>query len=206
MPHETSSLQTDLSDFSDQADDASSALAAEGLLVKAADHKPVRPCPLAVAKIDSLGFARDGRLLEGLVPVVRLLRLADQLFSALDSSLSIRLQGLQEDCKSFLRLQVTGELVMNCQRCLVGVAVPLQVDSLLQLIAAGEVWPDEELLDDQVDAIEASEVLDVMELIESELLLALPLALRHEHCELPLAAINNHGSAAFAALAALKKH
>lgn len=207
MSRETSSLQTDLSDFpaqAHQADEVSSSQAAEALPIKAVGQETLRP--LTVKTMDSLVFARDGRLLEGSVPVGRLSRLADLLFSARDGSLSVRLQGVQEGGKSFLHLQIAGELMMNCQRCLGGVAVPVQVDGLLQLIAAGEMWPDEELLDDQVDAIEAGEVLDVMELIESELLLALPLAPRHEHCELPLAATNNHGSAAFAALAALKKH
>ncbi|TAJ22328.1 MAG: DUF177 domain-containing protein, partial [Rugosibacter sp.] len=99
--------------------------------------------------------------------------------------------------------------LLQCQRCLASVRLPMQVNGVLQLISTDEDWPDEELMDDEMDAIEASEALDVVGLIENEVLLALPLAPRHEYCELPGetgAAENEYGSASFLALAALKKH
>lgn len=160
---------------------------------------------LSLHTIDSLEFARTGRLLKGVVKLAQLSRLADQLLD-INGSLSMKLQGKHEAGRSLLHMQITGQLVVQCQRCLAGVSLPVQVDNVLQLIGAGEDWPDEELMDDQMDAIEADAALNVSDLIESEVLLALPPAPRHEDCELPLAAVNNHGSVAFSALAALKKH
>lgn len=161
--------------------------------------------PFAPIAIDSLEFAHGSRVIEGAVSLTRLPRLAEQLLD-LGSSLAVRLQGWRSEGKSWLRLVVEGRLVLQCQRCLDGVTVPLGVDGVLQLIAPGEAWPDDELVDDSADAIDAGGELDVLGLIEDEVLLALPIAPRHEQCELPRAAGNGYGSSSFAALAALKKH
>ncbi len=158
--------------------------------------------------VNSVEFARSGRFIEGNFPLKWLPHLADRLLE-LDSSLTVSLEGSQHEGKSLLRLMVDGMVLLQCQRCLASVHLPIQINSLLQLICAGEEWPDEELMDDEMDAIEASEALDVVGLIESEMLLALPLAPRHEHCELPgkvKVAENEYGSTSFLALAALKKH
>lgn len=162
----------------------------------------------ALTTVNSLEFARTGRFVQGDVPVKWLPNLADRLLE-LDGSLAVSLEGWQSEEKSLLRLVIDGTLLLQCQRCLASVRLPLQVNSVLQLISAGEDWPDEELMDDDMDAIDASEALDVVGLIESEVLLALPLAPRHEHCELPGeagASENEYGSTSFLALAALKKH
>jgi uncharacterized protein len=55
-------------------------------------------------------------------------------------------------------------------------------------MAPGEEWPDDDLADDSADAIEAEKALAVLSLIEEEVLLALPIAPRHEQCEPPSAA------------------
>jgi uncharacterized protein len=86
------------------------------------------------------------------------------------------------------------------------VRFPLSIHSRLQLIAPGEDWPDDDLVDDSTDAIAAEGELNVQSLIEDEVLLALPIAPRHEQCESPLANASEHGSSPFSALAALKKH
>jgi len=74
------------------------------------------------------------------------------------------------------------------------------------LIAPGEEWPDDDLVDDGADAIEAEKALAVLSLVEEEVLLALPIAPRHEQCEPPSGGAAGHGPSPFAALAALKKH
>ncbi len=163
---------------------------------------------LTLTMVNSLEFARNSRFIEGNVPLKWLPHLADRLLE-LDSSLAVSLEGWQSEEKFLLRLVIDGTLLLQCQRCLASVRLPMQVNGVLQLISTDEDWPDEELMDDEMDAIEASEALDVVGLIENEVLLALPLAPRHEYCELPGetgAAENEYGSASFLALAALKKH
>ncbi|MCF8149142.1 MAG: YceD family protein [Burkholderiaceae bacterium] len=120
--------------------------------------------------------------------------------------MSIRLEGWRDgEGKSWLQLDVAGEPVLCCQRCLGGVKFPLSIGSRLQLIAPGESWPDDDLVDDGADAVEADPALAVLSLIEDEVLLALPIAPRHEQCDSPSARASGHGSSPFAALAALKK-
>nr|ART37106.1 D35 [uncultured bacterium] len=163
---------------------------------------------LTQTMVNSLEFARNSRFIEGNVPLKWLPNLADRLLE-LDGSLAVSLEGWQSEEKFLLRLVIDGTLLLQCQRCLASVRLPMQVNSVLQLISTDESWPDEELMDDEIDAIEASEALDVVGLIENEVLLALPLAPRHEYCELPGeagVAENEYGSASFLALAALKKH
>ena len=156
--------------------------------------------------MDCLEFARSSGVLERSVGLDELPRLADVL-STTDGFLSVRLEGWRDDeGKSWLQLDIAGEPVLCCQRCLGGVKFPLAIKCRLQLIAPGEDWPDDDLEDDSADAITAETALTVLSLVEDEVLLALPIAPRHEECESPSAGASGHGSSPFAALAALKKH
>ena len=156
--------------------------------------------------IDCLEFARSGGVLERKVGLDELPRLAD-LLATTAGVLSVRLDGWRDgQGKSWLQVEISGEPVLCCQRCLGGVKFPLSTRSRLQLIAPGEEWPDDDLVDDSADAIAAETALAVLQLIEDEVLLALPIAPRHEQCESPSANASGHGSSPFAALAALKKH
>ena len=161
---------------------------------------------IAGAVIDCLEFARAGGVLERSVGLDELPRLED-LLSTTAGHLSIRLEGWRDnEGKSWLQLGIAGEPVLCCQRCLGGVKFPLMIKSRLQLMAPGEDWPDDDLVDDSADAIAADKTLAVLSLIEDEVLLALPIAPRHEQCESPPANASQQGSSPFAALAALKKH
>lgn len=160
---------------------------------------------IAGAVIDCLEFARSGGMLERSVRLDELPRLADLLASTA-GFLSVRLEGARDDKgKSWLQVDIAGEPVLYCQRCLGGVEFPLVISSRLQLMAPGEEWPDDDLADDSADAIEAEKALAVLSLVEEEVLLALPIAPRHEQCEPPSGGATEHGPSPFAALAALKK-
>jgi uncharacterized protein len=162
--------------------------------------------PIAGTVIDCLEFARCGSVLERCVGLDELPRLADVL-AARTGVLAVRLEGWRDDQgKSWLLLEVAGAPVLSCQRCLGGVEYPLSIRSRLQLIGPGEEWPDDDLVDDSADAIAADKALAVLSLVEDEVLLALPIAPRHEQCESPSATASEHGASPFAALSALKKH
>jgi len=161
---------------------------------------------IAGTVLDCLEFARSGGVLERSVSLDQLPRLAE-LLTTTAGFLSVRLEGWRDDQgKSWLQLDITGEPVLCCQRCLGGVKFPLAIKSRLQLIAPGEEWPDDDLVDDSADAIAVEQSLVVLSLIEDEVLLALPIAPRHEQCESPPANASGQGSSPFAALVALKKH
>lgn len=162
--------------------------------------------PIGQAVIDSQEFAREGKALAGSVTVAELGRLADVL-ADVAGSLACELRGGRDgEGKLYLDLRVSGSLNLCCQRCLKPLPFALGIDSRLMLVMPGEPWPDEDLSDDELDAIEAGSEFDVLALVEDEILLALPIVPRHEVCRSPLAVDNEHRPSPFAALAKLKDH
>lgn len=138
--------------------------------------------------------------------VAALVRLADAIADNA-GSLDCELRGGRDgEGKPYLDLRVVGSLNLRCQRCLMPMPFGLSIDSRLMLVAPGEQWPDEELAEDGLDAIEASRELAVLPLIEDEVLLALPIVPRHEVCRPPVATETEHRPSPFAALAKLKDH
>lgn len=156
--------------------------------------------------IDSLEFARENRRLAGDFPVASLPRLTDLLADD-GGSLSWLVRGeCDADHKPFLDIEIVGELQLKCQRCLGALAHGLKIQSRLQLVPQGVAWPDEDLEDDRVDQIEASDNQSLLALIEDEVLLALPIAPRHQSCVLPRYDDGSTVASPFATLAKLKKH
>lgn len=154
--------------------------------------------------IDGLKYARDGRFQQGVVPLAEMSRLADMVLEA-KGTLSWSLKGEDSREGSFLLLSVSGELVLECQRCLKPVNYPLAVETRLRLIPPGQEWPEDELEDDTSDAIPAEEEMALLPLVEEEVLLALPIAPMHAVCDSPLAVNKDLEPSPFAILAKLKK-
>jgi uncharacterized protein len=153
---------------------------------------------------DPFRFATEGRHLEGELAVADLLRLADVLADS-HGRLVYRIEGAtDENRRPLLVLKAQGSLNLRCQRCLGGLAWPLAIETTLQPVRAGEMIPDEELEDDEIDAIEVEGELDVVALVEDEVLLALPIAPRHEECEPPRPEGGAKKESPFAALASLR--
>lgn len=116
------------------------------------------------------------------VPLAAFERLADQLVSS-DGVVVCQVQGFQDPERgAIIELQLAGKLVLRCQRCLTGLDWDLAVRTRLQPIRPGQALPEDELEDDEVDAFEVDGELDVHALIEDEIILALPIAPRHDEC------------------------
>ena len=153
---------------------------------------------------DAFAFARDGRVLEGTLAVEDLDRLHDLLVD-IDGEVTFRLQGYKgEGGESMLHLEVSGTVPLACQRCLEAVPCDLDVDAVLELVPAGAELSQDELEDDTRDFLPVERELDVVELVEDEILLALPVAPRHEKCGLPGAANAGERINPFAKLSVLK--
>jgi len=149
-------------------------------------------------------FAREGRVLEGTLAVSSLERLHD-LLAEVSGDVSFRLQGYKgERGELMLHLVVGGVIPLACQRCLKAITFELDVDSLLEIIPEGADMSQDELEDDTRDFLPLAGELYVAELVEDEILLALPVAPRHEKCGLPGAADAGERINPFAALAGLK--
>lgn len=138
--------------------------------------------------IDGFAFAREGGALEGTLPVSGLLRVHDWL-ADVSGAVHYFVQGSL--IKSVLggeprlRLQIRGRLQLACQRCLGAIAFDLEAESLFRLVPEDTELTQEELEDDGCDVLPVAGALDLAALIEDEIILALPVAPRHEHCDMP---------------------
>lgn len=113
----------------------------------------------------------------------------------------------------WLRLKASASMPLICQRCLQPVDVPLEVDREFRFVADEATA---EALDDESeeDLLALSREFNLRELIEDELLMAVPLVPRHDECPVPVQLASSdedfeEASASapnpFAALAGLRK-
>ena len=152
--------------------------------------------------IDALEFARSRGRLSGDWPIADFPRLQGALQSG--TSLQYELEGVpEEQGRPALCLTVTGKLQLTCQRCLGALEHPLRVDALL-LLYGSESEIDSIPVDAETpDGIVATKEMAVRDLIEEEVLLAIPYAPRHEGCKGGADAKGAPGTRPFAELRSL---
>jgi uncharacterized protein len=156
---------------------------------------------LQPAAIDGLAFARTAAVLKGRLGMEFLPRLA--LSGGSGAVLDFVLTGeINERGKSGLRLSVDGSVRLQCQRCLGSLEIPVQIEAQLEF-AASEA--EATAADDDIERVVASRELSVAALVEDEVLLALPMAPRHEQCSAAAGLGADAKPSAFQALAALRK-
>ncbi|MET0382673.1 MAG: DUF177 domain-containing protein [Burkholderiaceae bacterium] len=111
----------------------------------------------------------------------------------------------------WLALTADADVVLQCQRCLSPLDETVRVDRRFRFVddEATAAALDDEMED---DALALSPTLDLRELVEDEMLLALPLVPRHAQCPQPLPTsfgdveiVGSPAARPFAALAALRK-
>jgi uncharacterized protein len=78
-------------------------------------------------------------------------------------------------------LSASATVWLECQRCLKPVAVPLKVDRALRFVRGEDEAARLDAESDD-DVLELTHAINVLELIEDELLLALPIVPRHDQC------------------------
>jgi DUF177 domain-containing protein len=128
--------------------------------------------------IDGLQFARAARQQSGVLGMERLPRLAQSRCST--EGLEYHLHGGRSDNgKPCLRLSVRGSIELTCQCCLDPLRVPIAIDAELQLAESEREIAE---ADDEVDRVLASRGMSIGSLVEDEVILALPMAPRHEQC------------------------
>jgi uncharacterized protein len=133
----------------------------------------------AAMVIDSLQFARSGALLTGQFAAASLDRLREVL-AADRGVLRYRLQGLLADSKPFIDCIIEGTVELTCQRCLENLPFAVNVSNRLMLVASEADLPSIAEEDPEVDAMVADPQMDALAWIEDEILLALPIAPRHD--------------------------
>ena len=171
-------------------------------------------------RLDVAAFAKEAAQADGSWPLAALERVADCVpadaviteadavnWSARGEARPVR----GGEPQFWLAVQADARVPLQCQRCLKPVTVPLQVDRRF-LFVPGEDAAAQLDADSEDDVLALTRSLDLRELIEDELLLAMPIVPRHEVCPDPLVAADGEGDLAedeaphpFAALAALKR-
>ena len=134
--------------------------------------------------IDAFEFARQHERREGQLAIAHLTRLAKESAQT-DGMLNWSLVGGAGKLgHPQLTLSVSATVYPVCQRCLTSFELPIATQSVL-VLAKDENDADhlEELLgDDELEVIAGSKEMNLLDLIEDEALLALPLSPRHETC------------------------
>ena len=143
-------------------------------------------------RLDAKAFVLAGARLEGHESLLKYERLAQEA-KGLHPDLRVdwvargewRSEAGNEAGQLWMHLQAQAGFPMVCQRCLGPVDVPLQVDQWFRFVADEATA---EALDDEVeeDLLALSREFDLHELIEDELLMALPLVPRHDECPDPV--------------------
>ncbi|OGS95543.1 MAG: hypothetical protein A3G79_00605 [Gallionellales bacterium RIFCSPLOWO2_12_FULL_57_18] len=163
--------------------------------------------------IDSPDFARNGQKISGAVPIAELPRLLDVLENQ-HGVLSYSVQGVVDKLGNpSLDISIAGSCQLRCQRCLKGLDYAIQLDTRLLLRNQESL----DALDDNVaggdeeefDSILADAHLDVLDMLEEEILLSLPIAPKHELGACQAADSENAGEQEqhpFAVLAKLKRN
>ena len=138
---------------------------------------PVRLCAL-------------GKVYDGKVPLAELPRLAPLLTSTEGEAAFVLAFEVDADRRPVVRVKVSANLALQCQRCLGTLHQVVDAESRLVVVAG----PDEaERLPDDVDPLLVSEGrLELRSLIEDELILAIPAAPSHSpaDCAVSLTQVN----------------
>lgn len=169
--------------------------------------------------LDVEAFAKEAGVLDGDWPLPALERLADAAHPEARPSDADRAAWHAEgerrnvrgsEPQTWLHLRAQARLALVCQRCLGPVDAAIESQRSF-LFVAGEDAAAQLDADSEDDVLALTRSLDLRELVEDELLLALPLVPRHDLCPEPLPVPDDEADAAeerpnpFAALAALKR-
>lgn len=132
--------------------------------------------------IDGFEFASAGASRHGVWPLGDFPRLRDVL-AADGGEVAYELDGVRDARgRPSLRVRVRGTLQLRCQRCLEAMPFEVQTDETLVLAGTLAEIHAEPADVDSPDRVVAGKQMPVRDLIEDELILALPYAPRHESC------------------------
>jgi uncharacterized protein len=155
--------------------------------------------------IDGLEFASAGAAQQGVWPLRDFPRLRDVLASDA-GEVAYEIKGVRDERgRPSLQVKARGTLQVRCQRCLE--AMPLEVNTGTTLVLAAtlaEIHADP--VDVQApDRVLAGKEMPVRDLVEDELILAVPYAPRHESCSASTAPEGQGKSSPFAGLKGLMR-
>jgi uncharacterized protein len=132
-------------------------------------------------QIEPIGLADVGRSFRGELPLTAFERLAPLLADS-EGSLRVQLRfHLDERCIRVLEGEIEGCLQLVCQRCLQALGFPLELSFKLGIVSAEA---DIDRLPDGYEPLLVSgNPLGSVDVVEDEILLAIPAVPVHAHCD-----------------------
>jgi uncharacterized protein len=136
-------------------------------------HRPV---------IDGYEFAASRSRLSAAWPIADFARLSP-LLSSNTGTVEYSLEGMPDSAdRPALHLRIRGALRLGCQRCLAPLELPLRIHAVLVLARSQAEIDALPVEAEGPDWVVGTKAMEVHDLLEDELLLAVPYAPRHEHC------------------------
>ncbi len=129
--------------------------------------------------IDTARFCKDGTSLLGTFTEADLPRLAAEVLPNTGFSVDWTADGVSPD---LLDLTLKGVVQMKCQRCLGAMAEPIDASYRFQFVKDEATAQAQDEAQDEVDTLVHSREFDLHELIEDEVLMAMPFVSLHEVC------------------------
>ena len=145
-------------------------------------------------RLDVVAFAKEAGELDGRWSLAQFHRITESAVAGVPvtdaDEVSWNVRGEQRqlrggDAQTWLHLKAATHVSLECQRCLKPVDVPLQISRNF-LFVHGEDAAAQLDADSDDDVLAITRALDLRELVEDELLLAMPIVPRHEVCPEPL--------------------
>lgn len=154
--------------------------------------------------IDTTRFCKEASTLAGSLGPEALPRLAQEVMPSTGFAVDWQARGAAPD---ELHLDLKTRVQMRCQRCLGALEESIDVTYAFRFVKDEATAQAEDEQNDEVDHLVHSKQFDLLELIEDEMLMALPFVSLHEACPVQGAAAfmpKEEKPNPFAALAALK--
>ncbi len=129
--------------------------------------------------IDTARFCKDGASLSGVLSEAQLPRLAAEVLPTTGFSAAWEAQGVSPD---YLNLTLKATVQMRCQRCLGAMVEVIDVSYRFQFVTDEATAQAMDESSDEVDTLVHSRQFDLQEMVEDEMLMALPLVCLHENC------------------------
>jgi len=156
----------------------------------------MKPSGFDPTRLEVAAFTKAGTTREGVLPLAGMGRLAGSTQVAADGSagdVTWSVQGLWKQSAGAapemrIRLVAHATVHLTCQRCLQPMAQDLGVDRTIRFVPGED---QAEQLDEELeeDVLALPRTLDLAELIEDELILALPIVPMHVACPQPLTSV-----------------
>ncbi len=144
-------------------------------------HARLMSGPAAVHRLeDPFAFAHAAGVQSGQAALAAMPRLQDRLAGDAGTVAYVVRGKLDQRLRPLLELEITGNPSLRCGRCLAPLDFPLQLQSRVLLMQPGAALPEDDADPESPEWLEAGQELDLLELVEDEILLELPLSVRHD--------------------------